>query len=299
MRLREYLVLFALALIWGASFLFIKVSVAEVSPATLVAGRLLCSVLTLGAVVLARPVLFAGWWRFWPLSVAVAIINYLIPYLLIAWGETHIASGLTSILNATTPLFTVLLANWWVGPGYEPLSLQRLAGVGLGFLGVGVLVGPDALWFTGGGLAGTLGETAVLAAAAAYGVGALLSQRFSGAAPLVGPLSSQVAALVVAVPVAALWSPPTHIPSLVALGAIATLGVLGTGVAYLLYFWLIEHVGATRTTLVTYLLPCTALIWGVLLLHETVQWNALVGLVLVLLGTMITNGTLKRLLGRL
>ena len=292
MRLREYTVLFALALIWGASFLFIKVAVREVSPAALAVGRLLCSVLTLGAVAAVRPALFAGWRRFWRLSLLVAAINYVIPYLLIAWGETRIASGLTSILNATTPLFTVLLASWWVGSGYEPLSAQRVVGVALGFLGVGVLVGPDTLRATGGGLAGALGEGAVLVAAAAYGVGALLSRRYSGSATLVAPLSSQIAALALALPVAAVWDPPTHVPSPVAIAAIATLGVLGTAVAYLLYFWLIRHVGATRTTLVTYLLPCTALIWGVLLLHETVAWYALAGLALVLLGTMVTNGTL-------
>src|SRR5260370_15957408 len=97
---------------------------------------------------------------------------------------------------------------------------------------------------------------------------------------------------------ALIWGIPSHVPSWRAIGAIVTLGALGTGVAFLLYFWLIRHVGATRTTLVTYLLPCTALIWGAVLLSEPVTWNALAGLALVLLGTMVMNGTLDRLFRR-
>ena len=298
MRAREYGVLIILALIWGASFLFIKLAVEEVSPATLVFLRLSFSVLTLLLIAAARPDLIAGWRRYWKPGVAVGIINNLIPFVLISWGETAIASGVASILNAATPLFTVLLANWLPGMSRERLTPQRGAGVLLGFVGVGVLVGPAALGLGSGGLARTLGEMAVLVAAAAYGVGAIMSRRFGGAAALVAPLSCQVTALVLMVPVALVWSPPTKLPSPVAIGAAAELGVLGTALGYLLYFWLIRHVGATRTSLVTYLLPCTALIWGVLLLGERVSWNALGGLLLVLLGTMLTNGTLNGLLRR-
>lgn len=298
MRGREYTVLLTLALIWGASFLFIKLAVLEVSPATLAAVRLGSSVLTLGAVVAVRPALFAGWRRFWRLSLAVGVINYVIPYLLIAWGETRITSGMASILNATTPLFTVLLANWWAKPGYEALTLRRGLGAVVGFVGVGVLVGPELWGVATGGKTDLLGLLAVLVAAAAYGVGALLSRGFAGSAQLVGPFGSQIAAVIVTLPIALVWSPPTQLPSVRAIGSMLELGVLGTAVAYLLYFWLIRHVGATRTTIVTYLLPCTALVWGVLLLGETVTWYALAGLALVLLGTMVTNGTLNGLITR-
>ncbi|HEV7128145.1 MAG TPA: DMT family transporter [Ktedonobacterales bacterium] len=297
-RVREYGVLGLLALIWGASFLFIKIGVLAVSPATLVELRLLFSVVTLLLVVACQPSLFAGWRRFWKLSLAVGVINYVIPYLLIAWGETRISSGMASILNATTPLFTVLLANWWAAVGYEALTVRRGLGVVVGFLGVGVLVGPGLFDLGGGQHPDLAGLIAVLIAAAAYAVGALLSRGYAGSAQLVGPLGSQLAALIVTLPIALLWSPPTHLPSWLALGAIAELGVLGTGIAYLLYFWLINHVGATRTMVVTYLLPCTALIWGVALLGETVTWYALVGLAFVLVGTLITNGTLTGLFTR-
>jgi drug/metabolite transporter (DMT)-like permease len=298
MRAQEYGVLFALALIWGASFLFIKIGVEDVSPATLVFGRLAFSVVTLGAIVAVKPVLARGWRDYWRLGMLVGLVNIVLPYLLIAWGETRIASGVTSILNATTPLFTVMLAHWWTRSANERLTMRRAMGVLVGFVGVGVLIGPAAVDFTGGGLGQTLGEVAVLVAAAAYGVGALLSKRFGGSAPLVGPLTMQSSALLVMLPVTILWNPPTHLPSLAALGSMAELGVLATAVAYLLYFWLINHVGPTRTTLVTYLLPCTALLWGVLFLGEQVSWNTVAGLLLVLLGTMVTNGRLNGPIGR-
>jgi drug/metabolite transporter (DMT)-like permease len=297
-RTREYTVLFGLALIWGASFLFIKVSVQEVSPVTLVAGRLFFSVLVLGGVALTHPMSLKGWPRFVGLSVAVAVINYLIPYFGIAWGETRITSGMASILNATTPLFTVLVASQWPGANREPLTARRSLGVVVGFVGVAVLVGPGVLSLGPGGMGVLAGMLVVLVAAMAYAFGALLSRGYAGAGPLVGPLVSQAVALILVAPIAAVWGIPAHMPSWRAIGAIVTLGALGTGVAYLLYFWLIRHVGATRTTLVTYLLPCTALIWGVLLLGETVTWYAIAGLVLVLVGTMVTNGTLDGLLGR-
>jgi drug/metabolite transporter (DMT)-like permease len=293
MRLRDYVVLFALALIWGASFLFIKVAIQDVTPAMLVAGRLLFSIATLSLIVAARPSLFAGWRRYWRLAVLAGLVNIALPFLLISWGETRIASGVASILNATTPLFTVILASWWPGNGHEALSGSRVAGVLLGFIGVGVLIGPGALSFAGAGLGSTIGELAVLVAAAAYGVGALLARGFAGSGQLVGPLTMQVAALVYTLPVVVLTGVPTHVPSPRAFAMMAVLGVLGTAVAYLLYFSLIRNVGASRTTIVTYLLPCTALIWGVTLLGETVSWNTLAGLLLVLLGTVVTNGTLR------
>src|SRR5262249_23275217 len=157
--------------------------------------RLAFSVATLVAIVAARPALGRGWWRYWRFGLLIGAINNVLPFLLITWGETRIASGVTSILNATTPLFTVVLAHFWLTAGHEALTWLRGLGVLIGFLGVGVLVGPSALQFGGGGVSAALGELAVLIAAAAYGVGALLSKRYAGSAPLVGPLTMQSAAL--------------------------------------------------------------------------------------------------------
>lgn len=278
--------------------MFIKVGVEEVSPATVVAGRLTASVITLGTIVAFRRQLISGWRKYWRLGVITGIVNIVIPFTLISWGETRIPSGTASILNATVPLFVVVLANWWIGMGHESLTVRRALSVLVGFLGVAVTIGPSALNLTGHDSSGLLGELAVLVAAASYALGGLLSRRFTGSSPLVGPITTQVPALILSLPIALAWSPPTHLPSLKVIGAIATLGALGTGVAYTLFFWLTFHVGATRTSLVTYLLPCTALLWGGLLLHEAVTWNAIAGLALVLLGTMMTNGTLTALFRR-
>lgn len=296
--LREYSVLFLLALIWGASFFFIKIGVSEVSPATVVAGRLIASVITLGIIVAFRHRLISGWRKYWLLGIMTGVVNVVIPFMLISWGETRIASGTASILNATTPLFIVILANWWIGLGHEKLTLPRILSVLVGFVGVAVTIGPSALNLASHGIAGLTGEIAILLASASYAAGGLLSRRFTGSSALVGPLCTQVPALLISLAIASQWSPPTQIPSLPVIAAIATLGALGTGVAYLLYFWLIYHVGPTRTSLVTYLLPCTALLWGGLLLKEPITWNAIAGLALVLLGTMLTNGTFSALFRR-
>jgi drug/metabolite transporter (DMT)-like permease len=297
-RVREYAALFGLALIWGASFLFIKIAVEEVSPGTLVVGRVASSLLTLFLIAAIHRGQLKGWRRFTWYSLLVGGVNITAPYLLIGWGEVSIASGTASILNATTPLFTVLLAHWWRGSAHEGLTWRRLSGVLLGFVGVATLVGPGAFSLWQDKPLALAGEGAVLLAAALYAVGTLLSRKYAEAGPLVGPIGSQAGAFLLVLPVALLWNPPTRVPSVGAVGAILELGVLGLAIAYLLYFWLIRHVGPTRTSLVTYLLPCTALIWGAVLLHEQISWNALVGLALVLLGTMVTNGTLSTLFRR-
>jgi drug/metabolite transporter (DMT)-like permease len=300
MRPRAYLMLFTLALIWGASFLFIKIGVQEMSPATLVSLRLAFGVATLGVIVAARPALIAGWRGYWRLAILVAIFNVMIPYLLISWGETHIFSGTASILNATTPLFTVLLASVWIGNGHEALTWRKVLGILIGFLGVFVVFGLDVRAFSDQSLPIILGELAVVGASASYGVGGLLSRRYAGkgTGTLVGPLTSLTAGLIISIPVTLLWNPPTALPSWKAIGAIAALGVLGTGVAYLFYFWLIRNVGAPRTSMVTYLLPFTALFWGWLVFGEPILPNALLGLALVLLGTLITNNAFSALFRR-
>jgi drug/metabolite transporter (DMT)-like permease len=292
MRPKAYLMLFSLALIWGASFLFIKIGVQEMSPATLVSLRLAGAVLTLALIVAVRPALLAKWQSYLGLAILVAIFNVMIPYLLISWSETRIFSGTASILNATTPLFATLLASVWIGIGREPLTWRKMVGIVIGFVGVWVVLGLDPRVLGDQSLPIVEGELAVVVASASYGVGGLLSRRFAGAGTLVGPLTSLAVAFIISVPVALIWGPPTTMPSVKALAAVAALGIAGTGIAYLFYFWLIRNVGAPRAAMVTYLLPCTALIWGLIVFGEPIQPNALAGLALVLFGTMVTNGTI-------
>ncbi|HEV2237827.1 MAG TPA: DMT family transporter [Ktedonobacterales bacterium] len=293
MRPKAYLMLFALAMIWGASFLFIKIGVKEMSPATLVALRLAGAVLTLALIVAVRPALLAKWRDYMGLACLVAIFNVVVPYTLISWGETRIFSGTASILNATTPLFSTLLASIWIGIGREPLSWRKIVGILIGFVGVWVVLGLDPRALGNQSASFVQGELAVVVASASYGVGGLLSRRYAGAGTLVGPLTSLAVAFVISLPIALVWSPPTALPSWKALAAVAALGVIGTGIAYLFYFWLIRNVGAPRAAMVTYFLPCTALIWGFVVAGEPILPNALTGLALVLFGTMVTNGTIR------
>jgi drug/metabolite transporter (DMT)-like permease len=285
--------LLSLALIWGASFLFIKIGVQEMSPATLVSLRLAGAVLTLALIVAVRPALLDKWQRYLGLAVLVAIFNVIVPYLLISWGETRIYSGTTSILNATTPLFSTLLASVWIGIGREPLTWRKMWGIAIGFVGVWIVLGLDPRALGNQSMPIVEGELAVVVASASYGVGGLLSRRYAGAGTLVGPLTSLAVAFIISLPIALVWGPPTALPSWKALAAVAALGVVGTGIAYLFYFWLIRNVGAPRAALVTYLLPCTALIWGLIVFGEPILPNALSGLALVLFGTMVTNGTIR------
>ncbi len=290
MKPKEYLMLFALAALWGASFLFIKVAVAEMSPLTLVGARLLFGALGLLVIVPFRPTIMRGWQTRLRSFFFVAIFNAVIPYLAISWGEEYISSGMAAILNATTPLVIVLVSQWW--PGGERLTWMRVIGVVIGFLGVGILVGPAAL-STGGSTLYLLGAFGALVGAISYAFGGLLAHQLLAGAPELQPAIGQTGmGAVILAPIAGIAlavQPPSHAPSFWAIASALTLALGGTSLAYLIYYWLISRVGPTRTLIVTYLLPCMALVYGALLLHEPVGLNAIGGLALVLTGIFVTG----------
>jgi drug/metabolite transporter (DMT)-like permease len=298
MKAREFGILLLLAAIWGASFMFIKVILRDMGPLTLVALRM-----TLGAgglVVLyalargqraraARPVP----WRalLGPFALA-AILNAVIPYILISWGETAITSGDAAILNATTPLFTTMI-GYGLGSraGADRLPPVRALGVLVGFVGVAVLVTGSRQAGSADPTLGWLGHGAVLVAAASYAVAGLYARRaFAGLPTLVPAVGQNVAAALILIPPTLVVAPLTHVPPPEVLLSLLALGLGGTALAYVLYFHLLATVGATRTLLVTYLLPVTALIYGALLLGEDVGVQAVLGLALVLAGIAITTG---------
>ncbi len=290
MKPKEYLMLFALAALWGASFLFIKVAVAEMSPLTLVGVRLLFGTLGLLVIVPFRPAIMQGWHTRLRGFFIVAIFNAVIPYLTISWGEEYISSGMAAILNATTPLVIVLVSQWW--PGGERLTWMRVTGVVIGFLGVGILVGPTA-FSTGESTLYLLGAFAALLGAISYAFGALLAHQLLAGAPELQPAIGQTGmGAVILAPIAGIAlavQPSAHAPSLWAIASALTLALGGTSLAYLIYYWLISRVGPTRTLIVTYLLPCMALVYGRLLLHEPMGLNAIGGLALVLTGIFVTG----------
>ena len=284
MSRRDALLLLVLSAIWGASFMLIKVGVRELEPATLVLVRVVLAALTLLPLALAAKTLgtLRGHWG--PLLV-MAALNSAVPFWLLSFGETRIDSGLAAVIQAAAPLWTVLLATW-IDPTQRVRGL-RLAGVVLGFLGVALLVGAQS----GGELIGAL---AVLLTAVCYAAGVLYGGRRLGAVPAV-PLSFGTMALAsLLVAPAGLWQLPDAVPSWEVVAAVVALGVVGTGLAYILYFGLMQSAGASRAILVTYLVPAMALVYGAVLLDEAVTAVALVGLALVLAGVALGTGSVRR-----
>jgi drug/metabolite transporter (DMT)-like permease len=285
--LLSYLALAGLALIWGASFLFIKVAVQDMSPAALVLIRAASGFLALAAIVavIRRSLVRAGWRRrLFPYAV-MAIGGGLIPWTGIAWGEERITSGLASILNATTPLFAAVLA-YWVIPMERPTAVNY-AGVFIGFAGVVILVLPGILE---SGLGGdTLGALAVLVAAASYAVVALYQRRkLRGVDVYEASLGQLAMTVLIALPFAAPSLPSVHL-NLPSIGSVLALGIAGSGVAYILYYYALNTLGPVRASAVTLLLPVTAVFWGVSLLHESVTLLIVVGMVVILGGIVLTN----------
>jgi drug/metabolite transporter (DMT)-like permease len=277
---RELGLLLALAAIWGASFLFIKLGVDEVEPAVVVLGRIAVGFAVLVPVVLARgamPDIRAMWIPF----VVLGTLNNAVPYWLLAFAETRIDSGLAAVLQAAAPILTVLLAMR-IDPSQRVRGL-RLVGIAVGFVGVALLVGVQE----GGQLVAAF---AVLGAATCYAASALYAGR---AVRSFGPLEVTIGQLAVGLLLAApfgLAQLPSQAPPAKAIAAIVALGALSTGVAYLLYFTLIARAGASRAILVTYLVPAFALVYGTAFLHEPVTVSALLGLVLILGGTALGTG---------
>lgn len=282
--------LILLAALWGPSFLFIKVAVAEIPPLTLVLGRV-----AIGATFLLLALRLVGrslprdrtLWRHFAV---LALIHNAVPWVLLSWGEQYIDSALASILNGTTPLFTIVLAHFLVEG--DRMTASKLLGVALGFGGLVLLILPS---LTAGVRATTWGLVAVTAAAALYGVAIIYSRhRVRGLPPLVAPASTLSLATLFMLPVALVANRPWTLPapSAVALAALFALGIFGTGLAFIVYYRLLETANPTYISMVTYVIPIFGVILGVLVLGERLTWYALAGFALILLGVMVVNGLL-------
>ena len=287
MSRRNLVMLLALAAIWGASFLFIKVAVRELSPATLITGRL-----GLAALTLALLVPFAVGTRealrqlrqSWALLLVVALVNTAIPFWLLSWGETRIDSGLASIIQASVPIFNALIA--FAAFHEVRVTGARLLGVAVGFVGVALLVGAQPQ-------GKVLGALAVVGMAFCYGIGGLLTGRYlTRVRPIVVALASTSIATLVALPLGAAEA-PGHVPGWKTIASVVALGIPGTALAYLLFFALISGAGAAYTSLVTYLIPPIALAYGAIFLDERFGAAALGGLALILAGVALGSGTVR------
>lgn len=281
-----WVILILLGAIWGSSYLFIKVGGAEIPPFTFVEGRVLLAALALLSVMRVRGETLPRTRRAWLPLIGMGIFNGVIPYTLITWGELYISSGLAAILTAAMPIFTVVFAHFLTRD--EKLNTLKTIGILVGFLGV-VLLFLDEL--TLGLRMEFWGQFAVVIAAASYAIATLIARTFlSGVSHVVASTGQLASAAVMMLPLSLAFDQPLGLrPSFIALSALAILALVGTAVAYILYYWLIEHTGATRTSLVTYLIPITGILWGALLLHEPLRFETLTGLALIIAGIGLVN----------
>jgi drug/metabolite transporter (DMT)-like permease len=289
----EWAMLLALSVLWGGSFFFIGVAVEELPPLTIVALRVGLAALALWGFAFASglrpPRAPAVWLAFLGMGVA----NNAIPFTLIVWGQTHIAAGLASILNATTPLFTVLIAGLLLSD--ERMTGRKAAGVAIGFGGVVVMIGPAALGQVG---AHVPAQLAVLAAAFAYACAGVFGRRFRamGVDPIVTAAGQVTASSAVLIPLSLVVDRPFALaaPSPGTWAAIVGLAILSTAVAYVLYFRLLASAGAVNLLLVTFLIPVSAILLGRVFLGERLEPVHFAGMALIGLGLSAIDGRLWR-----
>jgi drug/metabolite transporter (DMT)-like permease len=295
MGAREWAILIILSVLWGGSFFFTGVAVATVPPFTFVLMRVATASLILLVVLAATGRKLPLSRDIWGAFLVLALLNNAVPFTLFAWGQQHIASGLASILNATTPLWAVVVAHLFTGD--EKAGPAKIAGVAIGFAGVAVMIGGDFLRDLGG--AGILAQIACLGATLCYALAGVYARRFRrlGVAPLAVSTGQLIAATVLMAPLAFLFERPWQagLPKPDALAAILALAVFSTALAYILYFQLIEKAGATNAILVTFLIPATAILLGATILGEVLAMRHFIGLALIVAGLAFIDG---RLLGR-
>ncbi|MDA7981226.1 MAG: DMT family transporter [Alphaproteobacteria bacterium] len=287
----NWALLIALSLLWGGSFFFVEVIVDDWPTFTLVTLRVGLAAAALWIYIFARRVPVSFGREVWAAFFVMGLINNVVPFSLIAWGQIAIASGLASILNATTPLFTVLVAGFFLRD--EAASARKVAGVGVGFLGVVVMVGPSAL---GGMSVDLAAQAAVLAAAFSYALAGVFGRRFRalGVSPVVVSAGQLGASTLILLPFALWFEGPDIRASFDAWIALGALGLFSTALAYVIYFRLLASAGAVNVLLVTFLVPVSAILLGALILGERLGLGHFLGMFLIGFGLSLIDGRLWR-----
>lgn len=286
MPAKDWLLLVVLSVTWGISFFFIKIALRGLQPLTIVFGRVFTAALVLNLILHFRGERLPRGWNQWRPFLFISIFNNVLPFTLIVWSGTQISSGLTSILNASAPLWGVVIAHFY---NHEKLTGGKTIGILLGFGGVIVMIGYDSL--AGIGM-NTLAQVAMLGATFCYAFAGAYTQRIKDFSPTViaaGQVTiSSVIMFLLMMLVDRPWLSP--MPSLVSLGAVLELGLIGTTVAYLLYFRILRRSGASNVLLVTFLIPVTALFVGILFLDEHLSGIHFIGMGLIASGLLALDG---------
>ena len=293
MSAREWGMLLGLSVLWGGSFFFTHVALTALPPMTLVVLRVGLAALVLNIATRLLGIGISSEGRVWAAFFGMGLLNNAIPFSLIVWGQTHIASGLAAILNASTPLFTVVAAHLLTSD--ERMTGKRLAGVLIGFAGVVTMVGPAALRGLGSDI---LAQVAILCAAVSYAGAGIFGRRFKrmGVPPLATATGQVTASTLVLLPVALVVDRPwtLAIPNVTVWGAILGLALLSTSLAYVLYFRILASAGATNLLLVTFLIPLSAILLGGFVLGEHLAPRHYAGMALIGCGLAAIDGRLLR-----
>lgn len=293
----EWAILVTLSVLWGGSFFFIGVAVADLPTLTIVVLRVGIAALALWTVVfaLAIPIPAAG--TAWVAFFIMGLLNNAVPFSLIVWGQQTIASGLASILNATTPLFTVVVAGLLLQD--ERITAMKLAGALLGLVGVTIMIGVDALSGLGTGI---WAQLAILGAALSYALAGTFGRRFSrmGVDPVMTATGQVTASALILAPVALAVDRPFALapPTAATWAAVLALAIPSTALAYILYFRLLARAGATNLLLVTFLVPVFAILLGGLFLDEILRPVHLLGMAFIGLGLVAIDGRPFRRAGK-
>ena len=289
MGYREWAMLTTLSILWGGSFFFVELVVDKLPPLTIVLTRVSLAAVSLWALVaLTRPRRAppaAAWLAF----LLMGLLNNVIPFSLLVWGQSHIASGLAAIINATTPLFTVLVAGFCLVD--ERPNPARLLGVVTGMAGVAVMIGPEALDGLDDHL---LAQFAVLAAALSYALAGVYGRRFKRMRidPVTTAAGQVTASSLILLPAVLIFEAPRigSLPGIETFAPLAALGILSTAIAYILYFRLLASAGATNLLLVAFLIPVSAILLGCLVLGESLQAAHFAGMALIGFGLLLIDG---------
>jgi drug/metabolite transporter (DMT)-like permease len=288
MKLKNFLLLVLLASMWGPSFLFIKVAVEDIPPLTMVLGRVATGALVLLFLLRLQGSRLPKWGPLWKHLAVVALIHNAIPFVLFSWGEQYIDSALAAILNGTVPFFTIILAHFFAQN--DRITPVKMVGILVGFGGMVLLAIPSF----GDGVQGTTwGVLAITAASFLYGIAIVYTRNnLRGLQPLAAPTGQMILATLYMLPLSLLIDRPylLPMPSLASLGSMLALGVLGTAIAFTVYYKLLERANASYVSMTTYMIPVFGVILGAIFLNEAVTWERVGGCALILVGVMIVNG---------
>ncbi len=290
MKAKHWVVFILLGAIWSSSFMWIKIAIQEVGPITLVAFRVIFGLLFGVVVILFQRVALPRTFKEWLPLLVVGLTNIAIPFFLISWGELHIDSAVASILDATVPLFTILIAHFLLSD--DKITLPKTVGLLVGFVGIVILMSKDI----GASPSSLLGQAAVILASVFYAISSIYIRKMTVDTPGIlrsaGPLVSASVTMWLG---AFIFESPVQIPQLgITWIALLFMGVLGSGLAFVMAFYLIHEIGPTRMTMVTYLFPLGGVILGVSFLHEQLTWQVIAGALLIISSLAIANWEPKK-----